>query len=88
MESFYREAVRLWRVVALVSGDEVIGALFHREGVIHIGIVPEWRKRWATRGLLKACFRYGTKTTLLPGEVEQREFVRRAFRIEGLPCHS
>lgn len=76
MEAVYRTACAGWQVVAVVA-DRVIGALFARDGVIHLGIVPEWKGRWASRRLIREMLAYGTRTTLLPDEAEQRHFISR-----------
>lgn len=75
-ESAYRAACEGWRVIAVVA-DRVIGALFARDGVIHLGIVPEWRGRWASRRLIREMLAYGTRTTLLPNEAAPRDFIAR-----------
>jgi len=95
MEGAYRRACEGWQVVAIVA-DRVIGALFARAGVIHIGIVPDWRGRWASRRLIREMLGYGTKTTLQPGEDGPREFIRRigfvkigdSFTFKGAVCPS
>lgn len=76
MEAAYRSACEAWQVVAVVA-DRVIGALFARDGVIHLGVVPEWRGRWASRRLIREMLSYGTRTTLMPGEDGPREFIGR-----------
>lgn len=86
LETLYRQVCESWEVVALVADGDVIGAVFAKNGELHIGVIAQWRGRWASRRVLKACFQYGTHTDLLGSEVEQLEFVRRAFKIEGIPC--
>jgi GNAT superfamily N-acetyltransferase len=76
MEAAYRAACEGWRVIAVVA-DSVIGALFARDGVIHLGIVPEWRGRWASRRLIREMLSYGKTTTLLPNEADSRDFIGR-----------
>lgn len=76
MESAYRAACEGWRVIAVVA-DRVIGALFARDGVIHLGIVPEWRGRWASRRLIREMLGYGKATTLLPDEADSQDFIGR-----------
>lgn len=66
-EATYRSVCERWQVVAVVA-DEVIGALFVDGGVIHIGIVPEWRGRWASRRLLREMLSYGKTTQMMAGE--------------------
>lgn len=68
-ESEYRSACGNYRVVAICSDSQVIGALFVRaDGVIHMGIVPEWRSRWASRRIIRQMLAYGNKTTLMDDE--------------------
>jgi GNAT superfamily N-acetyltransferase len=77
----YRAACERWRVVAVVAGDEVIGALFVDVGVIHLGIVPEWRRRWASRRVLRQMLSYGKRTEMMADE--SVEFVDRIKRIDA-----
>lgn len=52
----YNEYVKIaadWNVKALMRDDEPIGAVYRKNGETHVSIVPKWRKRWLTRGLLK-----------------------------------
>lgn len=81
MEAAYRAACEGWRVIAVVA-DRVIGALFARDGVIHLGIVPEWRGRWASRRLIREMLSYGKRTTLADGEDGPREFIGRIGFVE------
>lgn len=76
MEAAFRAACKGWQVIAVVA-DRVIGALFARAGVIHLGIVPEWRGRWASRRLIRQMLGYGKTTTLLPDEADSRDFIGR-----------
>lgn len=68
MEQAYRQACDGWDVIAVCDGEKVIGAFFAKDRVVHIGIVPEYRGRWVTRGLIREMHKYGDRTTLLPGE--------------------
>lgn len=81
LESAYRAACDGWRVIAVVA-DRVIGALFANEGVIHLGIVPEWRGRWASRRIIREMLTYGARTTLLLEEDGQRKFIGRLGFVE------
>ena len=51
--SDYLNALNDWTVEAIMRGDECIGALYRKDDEIHVSIVPEWRRKWATKGLLK-----------------------------------
>lgn len=81
LEREYRAMCQAWQVIAVVA-DRVIGALFAKDGVIHLGIVPEWRSRWASRRLIREMLGYGRSTTLLPCETECKAFVRRIGFLE------
>jgi GNAT superfamily N-acetyltransferase len=76
-EEAYRIACETWRVIAVVESGAVIGALFVRDGVIHIGIVPEWRGRWASRRTIREMLSYGRKTTVGGDETGCLSFVQR-----------
>ena len=53
-----------WRIVALASNGEIIGAVAVRGNVGHIGILPAWRMRWGgRRELLALCRHFGVSRT-------------------------
>lgn len=68
MRDAYLQACNGWAVEAVCSGDQVIGALYSKSGFIHLGIVPEWRGRWASRRVLREMLKRGTKTEIGPGD--------------------
>ncbi len=51
-----------WDMAVLMRDNIPIGAIFRKNGETHVSIVPEWRKRWLTKGLLKELLS-GTKFT-------------------------
>ena len=67
-EKEYHSAVSDWKPIAVCNEDEVIGALLAKDGVIHIGIIPEWRGKWASKRVIREMLKYGTKTTLMQDE--------------------
>lgn len=42
-----------WNVRLISKGETAIGAIYSKNGETHVSILPEWRKRWLTKGLLK-----------------------------------
>lgn len=42
-----------WDVKVIDRDGQPIGALFAKDGEVHCSILPEWRRRWLTKGLLK-----------------------------------
>jgi GNAT superfamily N-acetyltransferase len=76
----YLRACAAWQVVAVVDDGKPVGALFAKDGVIHLGIVPEWRGRWASRRVIRDMLAYGKRTEMAPGE--SLEFVSRIGNID------
>jgi hypothetical protein len=56
-----------WDVQAIVRDDKIIGAAYSKNGETHVSILPEWRKRWLTKGLLKKITADMTHTRVTPG---------------------
>jgi GNAT superfamily N-acetyltransferase len=77
LEIEYRKACEGWRVIAVVESGSVIGALFVKDGTIHLGIIPEWRGRWASRRMIREMLGYGRKTTVGGDETGCLSFVQR-----------
>jgi hypothetical protein len=77
----YERACDSWRAIAVVADDDVIGALLERGGVIHLGIVPGWRGRWASRRVIRSMLAYGRRTELMADESTQ--FVSRIKSIDA-----
>ena len=88
LEEAYRRACEAWEVVAVVESGAVIGALFVRDGIIHLGIVPEWRGRWASKRVIREMLSYGRKTTVGDDEAGCLSFVQRlGFERAGNEFH-
>lgn len=49
----YSQVASDWSVKALVRDNEPIGAIFRKNGETHVSILPNWRRRWLTKGILK-----------------------------------
>lgn len=75
MRDAYLKACESWTIEAVCSGDEVIGALYSKDGVIHLGIVEAWRGRWASRRLIREMLKRGTKTEVT--DDDPIDFLRR-----------
>lgn len=95
-EAQYRAACEAWKVIAVVA-DRVIGALFCLNGVIHIGIIPTWRGRWASRRLIAQMLGHGKRTELMQDEAACASFIGRIgfkpgpdgfWEHKGGVCHS
>jgi hypothetical protein len=42
-----------WQVSVIIRDNEPIGAMFKKNGETHVSVLPKWRRRWATKGLVK-----------------------------------
>ena len=42
-----------WDLKLIMKDNTPIGAIYSKNGETHVSILPEWRKRWLTKGLLK-----------------------------------
>lgn len=80
-EAQYRALCNEWDVIAVVA-DEVIGALFVKDSAIHLGIVPEWRNKWASKRIIREMLKYGTRTTVGFDEKGPKEFISRIGFVE------
>jgi len=49
----YEKISKDWNVRLITKGNVPIGAIYSKNGETHVSILPEWRKRWLTKGLLK-----------------------------------
>lgn len=54
----YTAVLQPWRVQSIERDGKCIGALYRNDesGEVHAAILPEHRRRWATRGLLREIF--------------------------------
>lgn len=48
----YVDALSDWNVRAMTRDGVIIGAAYTLGPEFHVSILPEWRGRWATRGIL------------------------------------
>ncbi len=63
----YADALNDWHVQAIVRDDEPIGAVFKKDGEVHVSVVKPWRRKWVTRGILKQIFESANHTTVTSG---------------------
>jgi hypothetical protein len=59
----YLWVMREWAVQAVVRDDECIGAVYRKGDELHVSILPQWRGKWATKGLLRTLFNAQRITT-------------------------
>jgi len=80
----YAEALKDWEVKAIIRDDKCIGAAYFNGDELHVSVLPEWRRKWATKGILSKLFakdRITTRVTpgheYMHGVLERLGFVQR-----------
>lgn len=64
----YKKALSDWIVKGIYRDGDCIGAAYFNKGEVHVSVLPEWRKKWVTRGLLKQLFAdKNSFTRIMPG---------------------
>ena len=74
----YKDALNDWAVKAIMRDDVCIGAAYFKDGEVHVSILPEWRRKWATRGLVKQLFAdTAAFSRIMPGHEYMFDIFRR-----------
>jgi GNAT superfamily N-acetyltransferase len=74
----YATAMRDWDIKVIQRNDSYIGAAFFRNDEIHVSVLPQWRGKWITRGLLRELFSADRVTTkVTPGHDYMFDILRR-----------
>lgn len=63
----YLDISKDWDVKAVERDGQVIGAVYSKDGETHVSILPEWRRRWLTKSLLKDLLAATAFTRVTPG---------------------
>ncbi len=64
----YLSAMESWTIKAILRDGMCIGAVYSNNGEVHASVLPEWRGKWATKGLLREMFNGPVVTTqVVPG---------------------
>lgn len=58
----FRRLASPWTLAFLKRGTVVMGVAARKSGELHIGILPQWRRRWATRGFIKDILRWAAES--------------------------
>lgn len=72
-----------FNIQAFKDGDKVIGMLMTRGPELHVAILPEYRRRWLSKGLIKKVMgslvdKYGyVSTSVMKDNVIGQDFVER-----------
>lgn len=74
----YEAALEDWTVKSVVRDGECIGAAYFKDGEVHVSILPEWRKKWATKGVIAQLFAgEGAFSRIAPGHDYMFDIFRR-----------
>jgi hypothetical protein len=74
----YRAAMSDWVVKEIRKDNQTIGAAYRKDDEVHVSILPEWRRLWATRGVLRQLFEGPKVTTrVTPGHDYMYDILKR-----------
>lgn len=77
-EDSYRAFLKDWSVQAIMRDGACIGAVFRRGDELHVSVLPEWRRRWLTKGLVRNLFGSATtRTRVTLGHEYMHDILRR-----------
>ena len=77
-EDTYRMFLADWTVQAIMRDNACIGAVFRRGDELHVSILPGWRRKWLTKGLIRELFGNATtRTRVTPGHEYMHDILRR-----------
>ena len=80
----YCEAMKDWEVKSVVRDGEIIGAAYFKDDEVHASILPQWRRRWATKGIIQELFASHRMTKVTPGhEYMYGILTRLGFENQG-----
>ena len=73
----YEKNMADWDVQLIERDGEPIGAAYFCKGEVHTSILPKWRRRWATKGLLQKLFNGDVTTKVTPGHTYMYDILER-----------
>lgn len=74
----YERSLSAWDVRAVMRHGECIGAAYFHDGEVHVSILPQWRRRWVTKQVLRQLFAQpGVRTKVMPGHDHVPDILRR-----------
>lgn len=63
----YLQVTADWDVKAIAKQNQIIGAVYNKDGETHVAILPDWRRRWLSKSVLKDLLAKTTVTRVTPG---------------------
>ena len=74
----YADAVKDWTIKGVFRDDKCIGAVYFNGDELHVSILPEWRRKWATKGFLSELFaKDRVVTRVTPGHEYMHGILKR-----------
>lgn len=74
----YAKALENWEIKTIEKDGKPIGAIYQQDDELHVSILPEWRRKWFTKGLYRELF-VGKKVTtkVTPGHDYMYDILHR-----------
>ena len=84
-EDTYRMFLEDWTVQAIMRDNQPIGAVFRRGDELHVSVLPGWRRKWVTRGVLRELFDNRITRTVLPADDDYMRGILARLGFVELP---
>jgi hypothetical protein len=52
----YQNAMADWKIETIMRDNQPIGAVYRKNDELHVSVLPEWRRKWVTKGILRELF--------------------------------
>jgi hypothetical protein len=59
----YQNAMKNWTIQTILKDGHPIGAVYRKDDELHVSVLPEWRRKWVTKGMLRQLFNRPKITT-------------------------
>ncbi len=81
--SDYIDALKDVEVKAVARDGKVIGAIYQKGPEVHASILPAWRGKWATKGLLRQLLPKGATTRISAGHDQMYGIMSRLGFVDS-----
>jgi hypothetical protein len=52
----YKNAMMEWKIQTIMRDNQPIGAVYRKDDELHVSVLPAWRCKWITKGVLRELF--------------------------------
>jgi GNAT superfamily N-acetyltransferase len=59
----YQDAMQKWAIEVIEKDGQPIGAVYRSGDELHVSVLPDWRRKWVTKSILRQLFNRDRITT-------------------------